>query len=302
MRVWMKIGICLLVLLLILATGFASVALLEDDYLRGPQGEPGIQGVAGVDGKDGLNGKDGVNGTDGRTPVKGEDYFTEEDVQDIVDRVLESMNGSGETDPEQPVEPEGPPVVLEGRKVYLVKDTPVNNVFNCGAPYELLSGKTIYAEYWETSSDVYYYGSTTFGVDAAVSFKIGDGIVATSIGGEAWSVDASGMNLSDEYYVSIYYVEEEPVGEKLYLVQDVSSSEITVIAASDVVYGRRYCIEGKSYSDSEYSFYGSKVYGEDSFSIANAVVTLNENGELLFDVSNCDFASMGSYNIYYIAE
>lgn len=41
-----------------------------------------------IKGKDGKDGKDGV---DGRTPVKGTDYFTEEDVQEIVDKVVEEM-------------------------------------------------------------------------------------------------------------------------------------------------------------------------------------------------------------------
>jgi hypothetical protein len=40
--------------------------------------------VVGSDGKDGTN---GVNGKDGHTPVKGTDYFTEEEKQEIVDEV-----------------------------------------------------------------------------------------------------------------------------------------------------------------------------------------------------------------------
>lgn len=34
----------------------------------------------GADGQDGLNGQDGANGQDGYTPIKGTDYFTEEEV------------------------------------------------------------------------------------------------------------------------------------------------------------------------------------------------------------------------------
>ena len=41
------------------------------------QGEQGIQGIQGEPGKDGLNGQDGY------TPVKGEDYFTEEDINSL---------------------------------------------------------------------------------------------------------------------------------------------------------------------------------------------------------------------------
>ena len=57
----------------------------------GPAGEPGPAGKDGVDGKDGQNGadgKDGKNGVDGYTPVKGTDYFTEEDKNEIVDAVI----------------------------------------------------------------------------------------------------------------------------------------------------------------------------------------------------------------------
>jgi hypothetical protein len=42
-----------------------------------------------------FNGKDGTDGKDGYTPVKGVDYFTEEEVQDVVDRVLDEVPESG---------------------------------------------------------------------------------------------------------------------------------------------------------------------------------------------------------------
>ena len=48
----------------------------------GPQGEPGPQGDPGKDGKDGEKGEDGY------TPIKGTDYFTEEDKNEIVTDVL----------------------------------------------------------------------------------------------------------------------------------------------------------------------------------------------------------------------
>lgn len=38
-----------------------------------------------------FNGADGKDGADGKTPVRGEDYWTEEDKQEIVDEVLEQM-------------------------------------------------------------------------------------------------------------------------------------------------------------------------------------------------------------------
>ena len=57
----------------------------------GKDGEPGPAGKDGVDGKDGQNGvdgKDGENGVDGYTPIKGTDYFTEEDKNEIVEAVI----------------------------------------------------------------------------------------------------------------------------------------------------------------------------------------------------------------------
>ena len=43
----------------------------------------------GKDGQDGKDGKDGVDGKDGYTPVKGEDYFTEEEKAEIVEDATE---------------------------------------------------------------------------------------------------------------------------------------------------------------------------------------------------------------------
>lgn len=67
----------------------------------GPQGEHGIQGIQGEkgidgkNGKDGTNGKDGINGTngkDGKTPVKGIDYFTETDKEEIINEVKSKID------------------------------------------------------------------------------------------------------------------------------------------------------------------------------------------------------------------
>lgn len=45
-------------------------------------------GKNGTDGKDGENGKDGMDGQNGYTPIKGTDYWTENDKQEIVMDVL----------------------------------------------------------------------------------------------------------------------------------------------------------------------------------------------------------------------
>ena len=66
------------------------------------QGEDGQQGPAGKDGKDGA---DGAPGQDGHTPVKGTDYWTQQDQADIVaaaaletvSAVIDDTAGSGDT-------------------------------------------------------------------------------------------------------------------------------------------------------------------------------------------------------------
>lgn len=51
-------------------------AIEEIQLTPGPQGEPG---------------KNGTNGTDGKTPVKGVDYFTEEDKTELVNSVVAAL-------------------------------------------------------------------------------------------------------------------------------------------------------------------------------------------------------------------
>ena len=52
--------------------------------------------VVGVDGKNGTDGTNGTNGVDGYTPIKGTDYFTEADKQELVQLVLESLPSAEE--------------------------------------------------------------------------------------------------------------------------------------------------------------------------------------------------------------
>lgn len=53
----------------------------------GPQGEPGPAGKDGAPGPQGIQGEPGPAGEDGYTPVKGTDYFTAADKQEIVELV-----------------------------------------------------------------------------------------------------------------------------------------------------------------------------------------------------------------------
>lgn len=58
---------------------------------RGEQGIQGIQGEKGEKGDAGEAGKNGTNGKDGYTPVKGKDYFTDADKQEMVNSVISAL-------------------------------------------------------------------------------------------------------------------------------------------------------------------------------------------------------------------
>lgn len=72
---------------------------------QGPQGEQGIQGEQGPQGETGpqgeqgpagADGKDGADGQDGYTPVKGTDYWTAADKEEIVNDVLAALPAAEE--------------------------------------------------------------------------------------------------------------------------------------------------------------------------------------------------------------
>lgn len=61
-----------------------------------PQGEKGDKGDKGDTGANGKDGANGTNGKDGYTPIKGTDYFTPDDISDMVNEVtiaLPKYNG-----------------------------------------------------------------------------------------------------------------------------------------------------------------------------------------------------------------
>lgn len=68
---------------------------------KGPQGEQGPAGPVGADGAVGPQGPQGEPGTPGKTPVKGVDYWTEADKQEIISEVLKQVP-SEETKPWKP--------------------------------------------------------------------------------------------------------------------------------------------------------------------------------------------------------
>ena len=59
--------------------------------VKGEKGDPGSEGPAGPQGETGPQGPAGADGADGKTPVRGVDYWTTEDQQQIVADVLAAL-------------------------------------------------------------------------------------------------------------------------------------------------------------------------------------------------------------------
>lgn len=66
------------------------------DGAKGEKGDKGDTGATGAAGSAGEKGEKGDKGDDGYTPVKGTDYFTEEDKAEIVQAVVEEMGTATE--------------------------------------------------------------------------------------------------------------------------------------------------------------------------------------------------------------
>ena len=65
-----------------------SIAAIKGD--KGDKGDTGPQGIQGI------QGPKGDTGADGHTPVKGTDYFTEADKQELVTAVIAALPSSEE--------------------------------------------------------------------------------------------------------------------------------------------------------------------------------------------------------------
>ncbi|MGG7215418.1 hypothetical protein ACQPUY_17760, partial [Clostridium nigeriense] len=55
-----------------------------------------VPGPPGKDGKNGLDGTNGQDGADGITPVKGQDYYTEEEKEELITEVLNRIPNGNE--------------------------------------------------------------------------------------------------------------------------------------------------------------------------------------------------------------
>lgn len=63
--------------------GTSSRAILDFTIPRGEKGEKGDTGEQGIQGIQGIQGVAGKDGVDGKTPVKGVDYFTEQEKEEL---------------------------------------------------------------------------------------------------------------------------------------------------------------------------------------------------------------------------
>lgn len=70
---------------------WSSIAAIKGD--KGDTGAPGPQGIQGIQGP---KGDKGDTGADGHTPVKGTDYFTEADKQELVTAVIAALPSTEE--------------------------------------------------------------------------------------------------------------------------------------------------------------------------------------------------------------
>ncbi len=71
--------------------GYKGTELQWLASLRGPEGPQGVPGVQGPQGIPGPKGPQGDVGPAGSTPVKGEDYFTDSDREEMVQAVLAAL-------------------------------------------------------------------------------------------------------------------------------------------------------------------------------------------------------------------
>lgn len=85
---------------------------------QGIQGETGPQGPNGEKGDTGETGPQGPAGADGYTPVKGVDYFTDEDIQEVASEAAKLVD-IDQVLPEQVVFPEGASTTYQIGKVKL---------------------------------------------------------------------------------------------------------------------------------------------------------------------------------------
>lgn len=133
----------------------------ETDWLASLKGKDGKDGINGTDGKPG---KDGTNGVDGKTPVKGVDYFTQAEIQQVENNAAAKVDLSD-----------------------YAKSADLSTVATSGSYEDLTNKPTIPAAY-----ELPVASTTTLGgVKVGSGLEITNGVLSTNGGGVADSVDWS---------------------------------------------------------------------------------------------------------------
>lgn len=133
----------------------------ETDWLASLKGKDGKDGINGTDGKPG---KDGTNGVDGKTPVKGVDYFTQAEIQQVENNAAAKVDLSD-----------------------YAKSADLSTVATSGSYEDLTNKPTIPAAY-----ELPIASTTTLGgVKVGSGLSITNGVLSANSGGVADSVDWS---------------------------------------------------------------------------------------------------------------
>ena len=133
----------------------------ETDWLASLKGKDGKDGINGTDGKPG---KDGTNGVDGKTPVKGVDYFTQAEIQQVENNAAAKVDLSD-----------------------YAKSADLSTVATSGSYEDLTNKPTIPAAY-----ELPIASATTLGgVKVGSGLDITNGVLSATGGGVADAVDWS---------------------------------------------------------------------------------------------------------------
>lgn len=149
--------------------GKSAYQIALDEGFEGSETEwlaslKGVDGRNGIDGINGTNGKDGTNGINGKTPVKGVDYFTQAEIQQIENNAAAKVDLSDYT-----------------------KSADLSSVATSGSYNDLKDKPSIPAAYELPVASATALG----GVKVGSGLSITDGVLSATGGGTADSVDWS---------------------------------------------------------------------------------------------------------------
>lgn len=149
--------------------GKSAYQIALDEGFEGSETEwlaslKGADGRNGIDGINGTNGKDGTNGINGKTPVKGVDYFTQAEIQQIENNAAAKVDLSDYT-----------------------KSADLSSVATSGSYNDLKDKPSIPAAYELPVASATALG----GVKVGSGLSITDGVLSATGGGIADSVDWS---------------------------------------------------------------------------------------------------------------